>query len=108
MHITHAEVLFEFADLLSSRGKLSGNLRDLISQRIISLARKLWRMEKHNESMTIARRAQLLSPNWHRNTYQNAFAGAMARVLGFEGFERLHHWWRFCRGRKLHPTEMQH
>lgn len=108
MHLTHAEVLFEFADLLSSRGKSTDNLRDLISQRVMSLARKLWRMDKRSESLAIARRAQQLSPNWHKNTYQNVFAGALARVIGFEQFERLHGLWRVCLGRKPHHTETQH
>jgi glycosyltransferase involved in cell wall biosynthesis len=94
MPLAMADTMLRIVPLLQQHNRFSSVYADIIAQRLIYLARKLWRMGLAAEASSIAEQAQALSPNWHKNAYKSSLAGIVARYTGFESFERVHGWMR--------------
>jgi glycosyltransferase involved in cell wall biosynthesis len=103
MPLAMADTMLRIVPLLRQHDRFSPTHGDIIAQRLVYLARKLWRMGLTDEASSIAGQARTLSPNWHKNAYKSSMAGMVARYTSFESFERVHGWMRALLGAKPDP-----
>jgi hypothetical protein len=85
-----ANVMMNCVRLLQRRGMLDDFYRDIIVERLIRLARRLWRMEAFQKSSEVFFQAKQLSPCWYRHAYRSRLASCIAHYFGFAFYERLH------------------
>lgn len=105
---TSAHVLLSAADHVDRTRDQAQQILDLIAQRVISLARKLWRVGLRDEACNLAEKARSLSPRWHHGqAYRGASSRRLSGFIGFELFEKTHAVFRMLLMRKPDASEVR-
>jgi glycosyltransferase involved in cell wall biosynthesis len=74
--------------LQDMRDQRTGVTRQVIARRCARIARRQWRAGKNERALKTIEFARALSPRWHKGVYRNAFSCSVARILGFELYEK--------------------